>query len=129
MEWVTIGLKALVSRGPRFTLVHAGREDDFTNSAELTFLSKENSEDEREEMFGETFEKWFTKRLLLNCPWNLAVVPDNVKYHSKYLEQILTTSWRKGDIKNWVGRLAKHLLSQGFSKKEMMHLVQEHRPK
>ena len=122
MEGLTTGLKAPVSRGPRFALVHAGSEDGFINGTELNFLCKKNTANEHEEMDGETYEKWFMEQLVPNCPRNSVVVLDNAKYHSRYLEQIPTTSWGKGDIMNWLD-LHNVSCDVGCLRREKLHLV------
>ena len=54
---------------------------------------------------------------------------DNTKYHSRYLEQIPITFWRKGNIKNgWTYTYPYHISCDKDSlKREMLYLVREHR--
>lgn len=47
------------------------------------------------------FEQWF-ENVLPKLGENAVVVMDNAPYHSRRLERILTTAWKKNDIQNWL---------------------------
>lgn len=47
------------------------------------------------------FEQWF-ENVLPKLGENAVVVMDNAPYHSRRLERIPTTAWKKNDIQNWL---------------------------
>ena len=57
--------------------------------------------DYHEEMNSECFEEWL-KNILPNLKPNAVLVLDNAPYHSRKVERIPTSNWRKADIIQWL---------------------------
>ncbi|RVE52537.1 hypothetical protein evm_002931 [Chilo suppressalis] len=95
---VTIGLKSPTGKGRRLIISHIGSDKGFVEAGLLIFESKKNSMDYQEEMNSECFEEWL-KRILPNLKPNAL---DNAPYHSRKVERIPTSNWRKADIIQWL---------------------------
>ena len=79
-------------------------------------------------MDGDKCEKWFSEQLLPNCPKNAVIVLDNASYHTRRVEPIPTSSWRKADVMKWV---IDHgiSVSDDLLKRELLHIVNENKEK
>ena len=95
------GINAPTGKGSRLIVLHAGTKAGFVNNAELIFQAK-NDGDYHHQMNSSVFEEWFKNQLLPNITPNSVIVMDNAPYHSVKLEKHPTSSWRKGDIKDWL---------------------------
>ena len=95
------GVKPPTGKGARLIILHAGTKDGFINNGELIFQAK-NDGDYHNQMNATVFEEWFRMQLLPNIPPNSVIVMDNASYHSRQVEKLPTSSWRKADIKDWL---------------------------
>ncbi|XP_028139233.2 uncharacterized protein LOC114333544 [Diabrotica virgifera virgifera] len=98
--WST-GLKTPSGKGRRLIITHIGSDTGFLDDGLLLFESRKTGGDYHEEMTSEVFEQWF-KRILPKLEPGSVVVMDNAPYHSRRLEQLPTTAWRKGRIQEWL---------------------------
>ena len=127
IEGVSTGLKLPSGSGPRFALLHAGGSDGFIPNAELNFLCKKNTADVHHEMDADTYEKWFVEQLLPNIPQNSVIVLDNASYHTRKIEKIPTTSWRKHQIIDWM--IDKQIPYEDYMlKKDLLECVSRVKP-
>lgn len=101
LDGLTTGLKTPTGKGRRLIVSHIGSEEGFLENSLLVFEAKKGLEDYHKEMTGEVFEEWFGKILDKVKP-NSVIVLDNAPYHSRKIEKIPTTAWRKGDIQAWL---------------------------
>ena len=62
------------------------------------FQSKKATREYYNEMNSERFEEWFRDPPMPNIQPNTFIVIDNVSYHSRRLEAVLTTNNRKGEM-------------------------------
>lgn len=100
MDGWSIGLKNPTGKGKRLIITHIGGVNGFVEDGLLSFESKKTG-DYHEEMNSEKFENWF-KKVLTKLPYNSVVVLDNAPYHSRRLEKLPTTAWRKMNIQQWL---------------------------
>lgn len=100
MEGWSTGLKNPSGKGRRLIITHVGGETGFVEDGLLVFESKKTG-DYHEEMNASVFEDWFGK-ILKKLPRSSVIVMDNASYHSRKLERLPTSSWRKADIQNWL---------------------------
>lgn len=76
-------------------------------------------------MNGDSFESWFKKVLPL-LEENAIIVIDNASYHSRKLEKIPTTAWRKEKIKEWL--MSKNIeCDDRMLKVQLLKLVAQHK--
>uniref|UniRef100_A0A6P7H9D5 Uncharacterized protein LOC114349023 n=1 Tax=Diabrotica virgifera virgifera TaxID=50390 RepID=A0A6P7H9D5_DIAVI len=94
---------------------YIGSDTGFLDDGLLLFESRKTG-DYHEEMTFEVFEQWF-KRILPKLEPGSGVVMDNASYHSRRLEQLPTTAWRKGRIQEW-------LTEKGIAYEESMLKIQ-----
>jgi hypothetical protein len=94
------GLKDPCGKGKRLIILHIGSDEGFVDGGLLLFEGSKGG-DYHQEMNATVFETWFAK-ILKTLPNNAVIVLDNASYHSRKVEKIPTTSWRKGDIQNWL---------------------------
>lgn len=100
LEGWSTGLKNPSGKGKRLIITHIGGDKGFVDGALYVFESKKTG-DYHEDMNSEVFEGWF-KRILEKLPKESVVVMDNASYHSRRLERLPTTSWRKANIQEWL---------------------------
>lgn len=100
IEGFSTGLKAPSGKGRRLIITHIGSDTGFLDDGLLQFQSCKTG-DYHEEMTAEVFERWF-KTILTKLEPGSVVVMDNAPYHSRRLEQLPTTAWRKGRIQEWL---------------------------
>ncbi|XP_076033009.1 uncharacterized protein LOC143020470 [Oratosquilla oratoria] len=112
-------------KGARFIILHAGTKDGFINNGELIFQAK-NDGDYYNQMNATVFEEWFCMQLLPNIPPNSVIVMDNASHHSRQVEKLPSSSWRKADIKNWL--MQKGItVNDDLSKAELYELTKNSR--
>lgn len=100
LEGLSTGLKAPSGKGRRLIIVHIGSNSGFLDGGLCVFESKHTG-DYHEEMNAEVFERWFAS-ILPRIDEGSVIVMDNAPYHSRRIEQLPTTAWRKGQIQNWL---------------------------
>ena len=93
IEGLSTGLKIPAGKGRRLIMTHVGSESGFVNGGLLEFESK-STKDYHEEMTADVFEEYFEQMIEL-FPENSVIVLDNASYHSRLLEKLPTTSWKK----------------------------------
>lgn len=93
---LTTGLKGPTGKG-RLIISHIGSDEGFLEDGLLIFESKKNTGDYHEEMNSKCFEDWL-KTILPNLRPNAVLVLHNAPYHSRKVERIPTSNWRKDDI-------------------------------
>lgn len=81
-------------------MCHIGSDTGFLTGGLWTFQSKKTG-DYHEEMDGQSFEKWFEGKLP-KLEENSIVVLDNAPYHSRKMEKIPNSQFRKSDIQQWL---------------------------
>ncbi|XP_076028786.1 uncharacterized protein LOC143017786 [Oratosquilla oratoria] len=94
-------VKTPIGKCNNLIILHAGTLNGFVCNAELIIQAK-NDGDYHKQMNATVFEKWFRKQLLPNIPPNSVIVMDNSSYHSALLEKLPTSSWREGELKDWL---------------------------
>lgn len=94
------GLKIPSGKGRRLIITHIGSDKGFVSGGLLQFQSK-STNDYHEEMTADVFEDYFSE-LITSIPVNSVIVMDNASYHSRLAEKLPISSWRKGDIINWL---------------------------
>ncbi|KAG8239832.1 hypothetical protein J437_LFUL011458 [Ladona fulva] len=102
LSGLSTGLKAPTCRGGRFAIIHTRNENEFIEGALQFFFCKKNTTDEHEEVDRDSYESWFENCLLSNVPRGSVIVLDNASYHSRKLEYLPLTSWKKDRIKGWL---------------------------
>lgn len=126
IEGLSTGLKDPSGKGKRLIILHIGSEAGFLDGGLLLFEGSKSG-DYHQEMNAEVFETWFAK-ILKTLPENAVIVLDNASYHSRKVERTPTTSWRKGDIPNWL--VSKDIaFDSAMVKAELLFLVKQHKHK
>ena len=97
------GTKAVVGKGKRLIILHAGSERGFIPGALLIMRTDGRAADYHSSMNSEVFEAWF-QNLLRSIPQNSCIVMDNASYHSRLACKIPSSSWRKADMQEWLGQ-------------------------
>ncbi|KAB0804373.1 hypothetical protein PPYR_01343 [Photinus pyralis] len=89
---------ALLEPSHRFYLIitHIGSVKRFVDRGSLVFQSKRTG-DYHEDMNADVLEEYFDQMLSL-LPENSVIVMDNASYHSRHLENLPRSSWKKSDI-------------------------------
>lgn len=100
LEGFSTGLKAPTGKGRRLIITHVGSDSGFLEGGLSVFESRKTG-DYHEDMDAERFEKWFSNILPQIEPGSV-VVMDNAPYHSRRVEQLPTSAWRKGRISEWL---------------------------
>lgn len=95
--WST-GFHPPTGKGRRLIIVHIGSVNGFVDRGSLVFQSKRTG-DYHEDMNAEVFEEYFDQMLSL-LPENSVIVMDNASYHSRHLENLPTSSWKKTTLLN-----------------------------
>ncbi|XP_026745933.1 uncharacterized protein LOC113507267 [Trichoplusia ni] len=93
LEGLSIGARNPTSKGKRLIITHIGNENGFVEGGENIFECKKTG-DYHESMDATHFEQWF-ENVLPKLGENAVVVMDNAPYHSRRLERIPTTAWKK----------------------------------
>lgn len=122
IEGCSTGLTPSTGRGQRFAIIHAMNEKGFVPGAKFTKLCKGNTADAHDEICAENFEEWFLNQLLPNLPPRTIIVLDNASYHSRKLERIPATNWKKNDILQWLIGKGVHT-AEGMLKLDLLHMV------
>lgn len=65
-------------------------------------MAKKGSVDFHDEMDSDRLETLFQDQLLPNLPTGAIIVMDNASYHSRRLEPLPTSKWRKNEIMTWL---------------------------
>uniref|UniRef100_T1IL83 Tc1-like transposase DDE domain-containing protein n=1 Tax=Strigamia maritima TaxID=126957 RepID=T1IL83_STRMM len=99
--WIFLG------HGQRLIIVHAGSRKGFVTGALLFFISKKTGDD-RQDMDGKAFEKWFEETLLPLLEENSVVVMDNAPYHSVQADNVPQRNWSKGEMQKWLRQNSVH---------------------
>lgn len=120
LEGLSTGIKPPSGKGKRLIVTHIGSEDGFVEGGLLTFQSRHTG-DYHEDMNADVFEEYFEQMLDLIPPGSVIVL-DNASYHSRKIEKIPTTAWRKGDIKQWLSE-KEILFEEDMVKKELLTIV------
>lgn len=124
LEGLSTGLRPPTGKGKRLIITHIGSENGFVPGGLLAFQSKKTG-DYHEDMNADVFEEWFEQVLDL-IPTGSLIVMDNASYHSRLLEKLPTTSWRKDDIKQWL--TSKNIpFDDDMVKKELLIITSEHK--
>lgn len=125
MDGWSTGLRNPPSKGRRLIITHIGSSQGFVDDALLLFESKTTG-DYHEEINAAVFEKWFSTKVLSSVAPGSVIVMDNAPYHSRKLERIPTTAWRKDDITNW---LTSHNISYDshMVKAQLIQIVKTHK--
>lgn len=121
------GTKAVVGKGKRVIILHAGSEKGFVPGSLLIMRTDGRSSDYHQSMNAEVFETWF-RQLLANIPEGSCIVMDNAPYHSRVVNRVPSSSWRKGDIQEWLTQNGV-VFDQGLRKPELLELVRPLRKK
>ncbi|XP_040076752.1 uncharacterized protein LOC120848794 [Ixodes scapularis] len=109
-------------KGERLIIVHAGSKEGFLVGAAEVFRAKKGIGDYHQEMDGQRFEEWFTKKLLPNLKPRSVVVMDNASYRFAKIHTLPTTSTKKLEIRQW---LSNNGIASDMSmlKVELLNLV------
>ena len=120
------GKKAVIGKGKRLIIVHAGCQAGFIEGALLTTWTDGKSSDYHDSMNAQHFEEWFSQ-LLSGIPENSVIVMDNASYYSRQKNKTPTTSNKKGEIRAW---LEENGISyrEDMLKVELLELVRSHAP-
>ncbi|KAF2889799.1 hypothetical protein ILUMI_16374, partial [Ignelater luminosus] len=95
-----LAIFGFTGKGKRLIICHIGSEDGFVPDALRAFESKKSG-DYHEETVGESFENWFSN-ILPRLEENSVIILDNAPYHSRKMEKIPTSGWKKSDIQDWL---------------------------
>lgn len=87
-------VKIPISKGLRFTIIHAGYHEGWVNGACDVFINTEIN--------GNIFEKWLIEKLFPNIPEKSIIVLDNASIHSRIANKLPTMSNNKNDMKSWL---------------------------
>ncbi|KAF2889907.1 hypothetical protein ILUMI_16266 [Ignelater luminosus] len=117
-----LAIFGFTGKGKRLIICHIGSEDGFVPDALWVFESKKSG-DYHEEMVGESFENWFSN-ILPRLEENSVIVLDNAPYHSRKMEKILTSGWKKSDIQDWL-RSKQIKFDDRLLKVELLAIVNE----
>lgn len=126
LSGLSTGLPSPSGKGKRLIITHIGSDSGFVDGGLDIFESNKNK-DYHEDMNSERFENWFTK-ILSQLKNNCVIVMDNAPYHSRKVEKIPNTSWRKQQIVDWL--LTKNIhFEEGLLKAELLQLVKQNKKK
>ncbi|XP_054015963.1 uncharacterized protein LOC128896630 [Hylaeus anthracinus] len=76
-----------------------------------------------EEMNVAKFEDWFSKVISI-IEENSVVVMDNAPYHSRKIDKISTSKWKKADIQQWL-RARGITFADDIIKIELLHIMKQ----
>ncbi|KAL3286751.1 hypothetical protein HHI36_001244 [Cryptolaemus montrouzieri] len=112
-------------KGKRLIVCNIGTDTGFVPDALWSFESKKSG-DYHEEMDGPNFEEWF-ENILPKLEDGCVIVLDNVSYHSRRTEKLLTSASRKATIHEWL-RLKNIAFGDDLIKAELLRIVKTHKP-
>ncbi|KAB0804249.1 hypothetical protein PPYR_01219 [Photinus pyralis] len=85
------------SNGKRFIILHAGNQNGFIENSSLIFAANSKSDDYHDNMDAANFERWL-KDQLPNLTEPSLIIMDNAAYHSRVVEKMPSSSWRKEEL-------------------------------
>ncbi|CAH2109240.1 unnamed protein product [Euphydryas editha] len=91
----------------------------------LDLKGKKGLEDYHREMNGDEYEKWL-KNIMPKLKENSVHVIDNAPYHTRQLESIPTSSWREGQIQEWL-KSKNIAFDNKMLKAELMEIARHHK--
>ncbi|XP_074041802.1 uncharacterized protein [Leptinotarsa decemlineata] len=106
LEGWSTGLKISFGKSRRLIIIHIGSSEGFGRDGLMLFESNKNG-DYHKEMDATIFEEWF-KNILVKLPQGSVVVMDNASYHSRRVEKMPISCWRKADITKGASTLEQH---------------------
>nr|XP_023022563.1 uncharacterized protein LOC111510841 [Leptinotarsa decemlineata] len=126
MEVWSTGISPPSGKGSRLIVSHIGSEKGFAKHGLLEFESN-STKDYHEEMTADVFEKYF-EQMIEHIPLNSIIVLDNAPYHSRLVERLPTTAWKKQDIIDWL-RNKSLLYEDGMVEAELLKIARQHKSK
>lgn len=120
LDGYSIGLKSPSGKGRRLIITHIGSNSGFLDGGLNVFKSRKTG-DYHEDMNAEVFEKWFSSVLVRVEPGSVIVI-DNAPYHSRQVEKIPTSAWRKADIIGWL-KSKNIVFDEHMLKVELLNIV------
>nr|XP_023027331.1 uncharacterized protein LOC111515338 [Leptinotarsa decemlineata] len=105
---------------------HIGSSEGFVKVGWMVFESKKNG-DYHQEMDATVFEEWF-KNILVKLPQRSVIVMDNTSYHSRRVEKLARSCWKKADITEWLQMKAIPFESP-MLKAKLLNLAKRHKSK
>lgn len=120
LEGWSTGIKAPSGKGKRLIITHIGSKNGFVKGGLLAFQSKKTG-DYHEDMNADVFEEYFDQMLDLIPPQSV-IVMDNASYHSRKLEKVPNSSWRKSNIIQWL-TIKGIAYEEDMIKKELLEIV------
>ncbi|XP_074035702.1 uncharacterized protein [Leptinotarsa decemlineata] len=124
IEGLSTGIKVPSGKGKRLIIAHIGSEDGFLKEGLLSFESCRTG-DYHEDMNSDVFEDYFGEMLKFLSA-DSVVVMDNASYHSRRLEKVPTSAWRKQEIINWLSNKGIQFETNSV-KKELLAIVKQHK--
>lgn len=109
-----IRIKISISKGTRYSILHAGSIDGFVKKGGLILINSEFN--------SEKFENWIKTRLLPNIPPNSVIVYDNALTHSRQINKLPNQSTKNCDIKNWLSENSVQF-DDKMKKRELLNIV------
>lgn len=113
-------MKSPSGKGRRLIITHIGSNSGFLDGGLNVFKSRKTG-DYHEDMNAEVFEKWFSSVLVRVEPGSVIVI-DNAPYHSRQVEKIPTSAWRKADIIGWL-KSKNIVFDEHMLKVELLNIV------
>ncbi|XP_050507899.1 uncharacterized protein LOC126885381 [Diabrotica virgifera virgifera] len=110
----------------RLIISHLGSEKGFLRDGSLEFQSK-STKDYHEEMTADVFEEYF-EQMIEHIPPNSIIVLDNAPYHSRLVERLPTTAWKKQDVLDCL-RNKSLTYEDGMVKAELLKIARQHKSK
>ncbi|XP_072400478.1 uncharacterized protein [Diabrotica undecimpunctata] len=126
VDGLSTGLKAPSGKGRRLIITHIGSESGFLPGGLLCFESKKSG-DCHEDMDAQRFETWFSSILPTIEPGSVIIL-DNAPYHSRQVEKLPTTSWRKRQIIDWLD-MKLIAYDRSMIKPELLNIARQHKHK
>lgn len=124
IDGYSTGLKSPSGKGRRLIITHIGSNSGFLDGGLNVFESRKTG-DYHEDMNAEVFEKWFASVLERVEPGSVIVI-DNAPYHSRRVEKLPTSAWRKADIIDWL-KSKNILFDDHLLKVQLMNIVRVHK--
>lgn len=125
LEGLTTGLKGPSGKGRRLVVSHIGSEEGFVDDGLLVFEAKKGLDDYHKEMNAEKYEDWL-KNIIPKLKDNSVLVIDNAPYHTRKLELLPTSNWRKGQIQDWLK--SKNInYEETMLKCELLEITRKHK--
>ena len=113
------------TKGLSDSILHVDGENGWVTNGLLISAKKikKCSADYHEDMTGALFEKWFQKQLLRNILEGTVIVIDNAPSHSRLLEKVPNTSFRKMEILEFLERKNVTIAPETKTKNQLLQLV------